>query len=566
MVSLGVVAERVLEEGIVNQMRELLLKQIEVVKSTVTERQDSWQSILYMDELADRLGSKLMVRVTFISPQGKVVGDSHVETADLARLETHARRPEVKEALQKGTGWDIRYSNTVGVDLFYLASLCGAREGSQLVIRLAVPAGGIFQAKARLKAQMGGIFLLGLAVLFLAGRSLGKKLSEWRNEVSRDNLEALWGELLSGEESPVEPGVHNIKVKLRESISTLREAKDRLEAVLHGMVEGVMLLDPKGRIQIVNSALGALLEARVDPVGRSPAEAYRLPGLQEAVEECIGDRRARLLEIKSKGATGKVLEVQVSPTPQGGAVALFRDVTEKKRLEEMRKNLIANVSHELRTPLTAIRGAVEGLMDELPEGLQQTQRFANMIHRQVLRLEKMVKDLLDLSKLEAEGRLSESKIVEAREIAREAMESVKEMAEAKGLELQSSFTSAQAHVRGNPRELEQALVNLLTNAIQFTERGRVVLRVEAVGNEVHFSVEDTGVGIPEEHLPRIFERFYRVDRDRSREKGGSGLGLSIVKHIVQNHGGRVEVQSTPGQGSIFRVILPRSGGEEDSKL
>ncbi len=552
-------AERILDHAILSQARELLSRDLEIAKAAVMEIKDSWDSFSAMDELADRLGAQLKVRVSLISVRGKVVGDSHVDRGDLEKLEDHSGRPEVREALTKGTGWAIRPSSTMGVDSLYVASLCGAEKG-EVVVRLATRAPFLSEAKGALRWASAGIFILGISLCFVMVKILSRMTGKMEEELLRKNLQEIcenWERFSLSDGRGELLWAKDLRDRIQKDAKGLRENMERLNALLDGMVEGVMLMDSKGRIELVNRALASLMRPRVDPLGKSPAEAYRLAPLQEAVEKCMGSGEPEVLELQVPSPSPKVVEVQLSPVPTGGVVGVFRDVTEKKRMEEIKRNLVANVSHELRTPLTAIRGAVEGLLDGALNDPSQAQKFALMIQRQVLRLEKMVKDLLDLSRLEGQGRPSDYVELRAGEVAWGAVESVKQMAEAKGLDLECSIVHPEAIVRGNPADLEQALVNLLDNAIRFTDRGKVTLRVDATEGEVHFSVKDTGIGIAEEHIPRIFERFYRVDKGRSREKGGSGLGLSIVKHIVENHGGRVEVESTPGQGSTFRIVLPK---------
>jgi len=555
----NVLGERIVHDAVVTQARELLSRDLETVRAAVMEMEERWDSLSTMDELADRLGAQLKLRVSLISTQGKVVGDSHVDRGDLEKLEDHSGRSEVQEALTRGSGWAIRPSSTMGVDSLYVASLCGTEKG-QMVVRLATRADFLSRARGTLRWASAGVFVFGLSLCFLMVKLLSRMAGKMQEELLRKNLEDIWE---NWEQSPLGDGkgelpwAKDLRARIRKEAKGLKENMERLNALLDGMVEGVMLLDSKGRIELVNRALASLMRPRVDPLGKSPAEAYRLAPLQEAVEKCIGSGEPEVLELQVQSPSPKVVEVQLSPVPTGGVVGVFRDVTEQRRMEEIKRNLVANVSHELRTPLTAIRGAVESLLDGALNDSSQAPKFAQMIQRQVLRLENMVKDLLDLSRLEGQGRPSEYVELTAAEVARGAVESVKQMAEAKGLDLQCSILHQDAIVRGNPGDLEQALVNLLDNAIRFTDRGKVTLRVDVTEGEVHFAVEDTGIGIAEEHIPRIFERFYRVDKGRSRERGGSGLGLSIVKHIVENHGGRVEVESTPAQGSTFRIILPR---------
>jgi two-component system phosphate regulon sensor histidine kinase PhoR len=299
----------------------------------------------------------------------------------------------------------------------------------------------------------------------------------------------------------------------------------------------------------------------VDPVGRTPTEILRNADLQEAIQRVLWGEPHLSLEIRTLGIYPKVLEVHVvglsDKERQTGAVAVFHDVTERKRLEEVRRDFVANLSHELRTPLTAIRGAVEALRGGGVDAPQHAKRFLEIMERHVVRLQGLLDDLLNLARIESREAHPKREEIRGSQLAENVLASVAELASSRGIDLVSELPEQEITIRGDRQQLEQALVNLLDNAIKYTERGgTVTLRMDREGEKVRVLVKDTGIGIAPDHLPRIFERFYRADKARSRELGGTGLGLSIVKHIVQSHGGRVEVESFPGMGSTFRIILP----------
>jgi two-component system phosphate regulon sensor histidine kinase PhoR len=564
-------------EAMVGQSSRSLMNLFPLVRELLGVREGQWGSHDSMDALADWLGQSLQVRVTLILPDGKVVGDSQVELEELPGIENHSDRSEFKDALSTGTGQAVRYSRTTGVDLLYVAQLAGTRENPVMVMRLAVPLEDLSSVERQTRWVLFGALLAGLLLSLLGAQLVARYTRKELAALSREVAQVARGEHVWGGASPRIQEVRGLARALAAlgsyvaaEIGKLEEARDRMDKLIQAMVEGVLLTDEEGRILLVNRAMSRLMDARVEPLGRTAAEAYRQAGLQEALERCMREGAPQSLEIRTSGPSSRALEVLVAPVGRAGAVAVFHDVTERRRLEEMRRDLVASVSHELRTPVAAVRGSVETLLEGALEDPLQARRFAQMIHRHVLRLQKILEDLLDLSRLESGAGMPRKHPVGLGDLAEAALEAVAELARAKGLELSKELSQGQVMVKGDPRQLEQALVNLLENAVNYTEPGgRVSLRVSLEGAEAHIAVQDTGVGIPPEHLPRIFERFYRVDKNRSRALGGTGLGLSIVKHVVQNHGGRLEVESTPGKGSIFRIILPALGpsgvGQPSSK-
>lgn len=553
-----------IREDMVSHASRHMARQVPLIKELLEARKAQWDSPKAMDPLADWLGSGLQLRLTLILPDGRVVGDSQVELGEVELLDNHADRAEVREALRFGSGSSVRYSRTLGVDLLYVAALMGSPENPGLVVRLAVPleeetATAQEGYKMILAGLILGLVLSGAAAYLVArvtGRELGDIARKARQMAQEGTQEGEFPVQVC-DVGNVERAITSLGYHMKSKIRELKDARDSMETLIEGMVEGVLLTDKEGRIVLVNKALKRLMEPRVDPLGRTAAEAFRQADLQEALERCISHGETLSLEMRTSGASAKALEVQVAPVGGTGAVAVFHDVTERKRMEEMRRDLVASVSHELRTPVAAVRASVETLLEGALEDPAQAKRFFEIIHRHVFRLQKILEDLLDLSRLESGAWGTKTEPVSLGDIAEAALEAVAELAQAKGLELSRELPKARVMVKGDPRQLEQALVNLLENAVNYTEPGgRVSLRISLERGEAHIAVQDTGVGISPEHLPRIFERFYRVDKNRSRALGGTGLGLSIVKHVAQSHGGRVDVESSPGKGSTFRIILP----------
>ncbi len=368
--------------------------------------------------------------------------------------------------------------------------------------------------------------------------------------------------------------ISEMGTQLRGKIEEISKEKDYLQTVLRGMMEGVLVVDGRGRILMVNDALRRLLSLSSDVSDKMPLEIIRNAELEGAIRKAFQDGENMALELDLNKSGEKTIEVNVvSILPSGrrmgedsegirGAIAVFHDITRLKQLEKIRQDFVANVSHELRTPLTTIKGYAETLLDgALKE--DQAFQFVQVIKRHTDRLTKIVEDLLMLSRIETKEFQLKMEAISLRDFIDDIVDFVKEPAERKKISLSRNEISSSLGARADRTYLEQVLINLLDNAIKYTpEGGKVIVSaIEKDSKEIQFSVEDNGIGIPKEDLSRIFERFYRVDKGRSKEMGGTGLGLSIVKHLVQAHGGRVWVESQPGKGSTFYFTLPKRGEE-----
>jgi len=364
--------------------------------------------------------------------------------------------------------------------------------------------------------------------------------------------------------------IGEMDVQFRNQIEEISKEKDYLQTILKGMVEGVLVVDGRGRILMVNDALRRLLSLSSDVSDKMPLEIIRNAELEGAIRKAIQDGENIALELDLNKSGEKTIEVNVvSILPSSrridedsegirGAIAVFHDITRLKQLEKIRQDFVANVSHELRTPLTTIKGYAETLLEgALKE--DQAFQFVQVIKRHTDRLTKIVEDLLMLSRIETKEFQLKMEAIPLRDFIDDVVEFVKEPAEKKKISLSRNEIPSSLAVQADRSYLEQILINLLDNAIKYTpEGGRVtVSAIERDSKDIQFSVEDNGIGIPKEDLSRIFERFYRVDKGRSKEMGGTGLGLSIVKHLVQAHGGRVWVESQPGKGSTFYFTLPK---------
>jgi two-component system phosphate regulon sensor histidine kinase PhoR len=566
-------------ELMVAQIKDSLAKDIALVSALISEGWIKEPHRRSLDALADELGHMLGMRVTFIAPDGRVLGDSQFDEKALPGMENHASRPEVRDALKSGQGWGLRRSASLGTDLLYVAGLLGTADEPQMVLRLAIPLDRVDREAAAtersiLWASLLGV-LLAVGVAYLVARRIArpvKDLSRASLRMIRD-LDTISEKVSSSilhpharfhnthEVGDLGEAIDQMAGQLRNEIQAVTLERDRLEAILTGMVEGVLVTDGEGRIVLVNQALRRMLRMDADPTGRTPLEMLRSVDLQEALKQVLGGTQHVSLEIRTLPPNPRSLEIHVvrlaGEAFRAGAVAVFHDITERKRVEEVRRDFVANVSHELRTPLAAIAGSVETLLGGAVEDPRYARQFVEMIQRHASRLRDLLEDLLDLARIESGEPPSRREEIKVEELIRAALAAVSHLAKEKEIVLLEELPDRGIALRGDRKQMEQALVNLLENAVKYTDSGgTVTVEAKREGSEIHFIVSDTGCGIPEEHLPRIFDRFYRVDKARSREMGGTGLGLSIVKHVAQAHGGRVEVESTPGRGSTFKIIVP----------
>jgi len=382
-------------------------------------------------------------------------------------------------------------------------------------------------------------------------------------EMAQGNLDRQINIFTRDEIGDLARSINDMAARLRVTIEEITEEKNRAQAILNSMADGVIALDREGRIIMMNPAVEAMLGInRAEYTGKNITEVLCSFDLHPVMQMVQDSNKPLSREINIPSPEPRIFMLRATPldgSSQGGAVVLLRDITERKRMEQMRSEFVANVSHELRTPLTSIQGFVETLLESGTEDPKMTRYFLEIIAKETRRLSKLVNELLDLSRIEERRMVHRWQRVEIDTLVDRMLTICGTRAEDKEIDFRVNLPPRLPPLYGDPDMLAQVLINLVDNAIKFTPPGgSVSLSASVEGDEVRLDVSDTGVGIPAENLPRIFERFYRVEKARSRERGGTGLGLAIVKHIVKGHGGRVEVKSTVGKGTVFSVFLPLS--------
>lgn len=556
-----------LQKEMVEESRANLSSQTHLARLLVMNDRQSGSP----QQLAAKIGTVIKSRVTLISPTGTVIGDSDVGQAQLALLENHLQRPEVQEALRNGSGSALRYSETLRTSMLYSAATYG---GSRVdgVIRLAMPLEYLTSVKKSLHGVVGGAtaatILIALLFSYILSNLTSKPLRDMAEAAARIGHGGSKARIPvhSNDEIGMLAGVLNdMSERIEDQVQRLSAEKQRLDTILRSMGEGIMVTAPDGVITLVNPAFRRLFSITGDVEGKKLVEISRHPDLLEAFND-LGtsdvDELVREISLQPDDCTlfthWVPLEVNGA---RKGVVAVFHDISDLKKAENMRRDFVANVSHELRTPVTIIKGYAETLLaGALESDPARAVRFVEIISSHSERLTSLINDILTLSSLESKEALIEFNPMDVAGTITKTCQLLQGRAVQKNIAIINETAGASLpRVMADQGRLEQVMVNLLENAIKYTpEGGTVRLFAEDSGEFVRVSVADTGIGIPFKDLPRIFERFYRVDEARTREQGGTGLGLAIVKHIVQLHGGDVSVTSEPGKGSVFSFTIKKA--------
>jgi len=521
-----------------------------------------------IQNLVLELSSQVGVRITVVDSEGNVLSDSDENPA---KMGNHKNRPEIKAALANQTGQSIRFSNTIKIDMMYVAIPIKKKDRVLGVVRLALPLTEIKEKLSNIykiiiySLLIGG--LISLALGAFVGRSFSTPLSE---------MKSLAQKIVHGDFS------HRIRIKSKDEIGQLAESlmemseqlekkikaitedKNKMEAILSSMREGVIVFDKNENILLFNSSLYQMLELRSEKhIGRPFWEIISNNEINSILKQTLKKEDSLSAQVSLLYPETMIIHIQTAPIndDQGrllGIVGVFHDITNLKKLEKARSEFIANVSHELKTPITSIIGFVETLRNGAEDDIKKRDEFLNIIQSQSQRLINLLNDILSLSRIEFREIGMNFQPVSIKEIFDNTRALYKNKIESKKQSLRVDIPSKLPRVLSDPEMIAQAFSNLIDNAIKFTpEKGQIKVTAREIDNFVQIDISDTGIGIAEKHLPRLFERFYRVDKARSREMGGTGLGLAIFKHIIQAHGGKVGVESELGKGSRFFFTLPK---------
>ena len=537
---------------------ESLESSLDFLAPTIVEQEE--RDIASLQSWVADLGRSQRLRLTIIAEDGGVVADSSRDLAGMLAMDNHADRPEVLAAYANGqVGRVTRPSATTGLSYIYVVRILQTPSGGTWAVRLARP----LQELSTLNTQL--LWTLGLAAIGAALAAAGVLL--WfRRSFLRPFAQLLEESenLAAGDTSyrvpdpPVEElavisrSLNRLADRVEEQIGEKEAERHRLQEILAGVPLGVLVTGPDGTLIYANSTLLALFGARFAD-SEKVSKFLAVPEIRAALEEAAGGDDVvevnHTLEERDLAVSARRIEAL------GGILLMIRDITEATRVERMRRDFVANLSHEIKTPLAVIRGAAETI-EEASDDREAIEHFVPVIVKQIYRLEDLLKDLLTLSRLESPETALETQSVDLGEICERATELIEPVAERAQVAVEVTIGSVPP-LDGDPKALERLVLNLLVNGVQYNSAGGTVrLRLDHTGNNIALEVEDDGCGIPEDELPRIFERFYRVDKGRGRREGGSGLGLAIVKHVAQFHGGSVEVRSYLDRGSVFRIVVP----------
>ena len=513
----------------------------------------TWTRGVDTDALADSAGAALQRRVTLIDPAGVVRGDSHFNGEELQHLENHSMRPEVVAARERGLGVGRRRSASAGDDELYVA----VRHPLGFV-RVSIGTATLrdIVSGARRDVLVAGLIAVvgTLLLAYLFSRSVTRPVVELRDvarAIAAGDLDRRPSISAPGEVGDLAVALHRMSEQLANRLHALEADDALMSAIVESINEGVVAVSGRGSVVRMNESARRFLgvESPVPfPADRLPQEPAVRAALRDAMSGTATEPREMLF-------SGRTLALTARPLPDGGAVLALLDLTTRRRLETIRRDFVANVSHELKTPLTVISGFAETLLDhDLSAG--QRQQFVGTIQTNVVRMQRIVDDLLDLARYESGGWVPNPVSVDVNAAAAEALALVQGEAARKKLDLRATIAPGAEQATADPTALRQILQNLVENAVRYTPTGSVTVFTEPKESGTVVGVRDTGIGIPREHLSRIFERFYRVDAGRSREVGGTGLGLAIVKHLAEAHGGNVRATSTVGGGTEIAVFFP----------
>jgi two-component system phosphate regulon sensor histidine kinase PhoR len=523
-----------------------------------------------IDSLCKHLGQTADTRITVIGFNGRVIGDSEYKPSE---MDNHRNRPEVVEVLEGGVGSSSRYSSTLHQNMMYVAVPLYEQGDLAGVLRTSTPVAVINHALGTIYARIavGGLVIAILAtwISWINARRITKPLTEIRQRAQRIAAGDLSGRLptLGPEEvATLSEAMNQMASQLEDRIQTILRQRKEQKAVFSSISEGVLAVDAEGLLLSINKAAAKLFEVdRKQVRGRTIREVIDNEDIRLFVGKSLSTHGELEEEIiLEEGGNIRYLQAHGRPLVDEmgdslGAVVVLNDVTRLRRLEEARRDFVANVSHELRTPVTSIKGFIETLKDGALEDPDDAVRFVDIISRQADRLDAIIEDLLSLARIERDTESHEIQLLEEplADTIRSAVVAVVPQAKAKNIKIETEV-SHDLRAWINAPLLEQAIVNLIDNSVKYSEPDTTIqVSVAEETRDLVIHVRDEGVGIPAEHLPRLFERFYRVDKGRSRAVGGTGLGLAIVKHIVIAHGGSIQVNSTVGKGTDFSIHLPK---------
>jgi len=528
------------------------------------------------EKITEQIGEMANIsncRVTLIDARGKVFADSE---KDVTQMENHSNRPEVQEARLKGSGKSVRFSSSLNIDMLYVAVTIRNGEKINGYVRLARPLHDVQKVIQKMYESILGASAIAVIVSLLIALFISYRLAEPIRAMERFTEKLRQGEPVGAillntadETKKLADNINFLVEELKDKIRIANEEKSKLMTALTSMTEGVLIINAQGLIEFVSPVLGDMLSVRYEDVfGKTLMEAFRSAELQKILTEFKRTGENITREITLDMAEVVILNVSVSAVhgyPQEDkTMIVFHDVTRLKKLEKVKEDFVANVTHEIRTPLTAIIGYLETIKNGAIVNIDETKKFVDIILNQAERLNRLVEDLLTLSHIELKELKFNFENVSINAAITNVISLVETKAKEKKITIHNNVRENFPMIRADKDKLTQIFVNILDNAVKFTpESGRITIAAKEADAYTAVSISDTGIGVPRDEIQRLGERFYRVDRSRSRDLGGTGLGLSIVKHLMIAHGGRMEIESELGRGTTVFLLFPLAKKEQN---
>ena len=560
--------DRKLEDAALADIKASLLKHAMLVADTLWANDALAGSRAGLDRTVKELGARISCRITVIARDGAVLADSEKPFDQIPSMENHSNRPEVMAALNDMTGAEIRYSSTLRIDMLYIAVPLKDSDSIRAVVRLALALDRVRYILSTTRNTILASLIFGLALALVLASVLARHFMRSVNRFIYASDKFAKGDFhhriyldSSDELGRLAQTLNDMAAHIEEKIRFIEVQNQQLRAIFQSMVEGVIVLDKEAAFVSVNPAIERMFVIdQAYAQGKTFLEVIPNNDMAEVISQVLKTNVVVSRELAIVWPVHKTLQINAVPIESAGSVTgcliVAHDVTEMRKLETVRRDFVANVSHELKTPLTSIKGFVETLREGAFDDKEHAQQFLKIIEEHTDRLNNLINDLLDLSCLESGESFLAKEPVHFSELADKVLSGFGVAIKKKSLMVKNKIPADLAAVADRAK-MEQVFTNLIDNAVKFNkDKGELVIAAQKGDRSLTVSVGDSGIGIPVRDLPRIFERFYRVDKARSRELGGTGLGLSIVKHIIELHGGTVGVESTEGIGSRFWFTLP----------
>lgn len=564
----------VLQNAYTETTREHLIENAEMV-SQIIIASDAINDEDRLQEWIRNFDHPIEMRFTIISEDGDVVADSE-NNPDT--MENHSERPEFESVLSsdKEYGETIRYSETQDINMMYIATPVVSDGETVGAIRTSLSLQIIDEAMQKLWLSL--TLILGIMLILTTGagiliaRSITKPIDSVMNVTRRlteKDYSSRVNTRVSGEIGELSSAVNTLAASLQHQMKEIQENEQQLTSIMSNMVSGVMLVNQDGKVELINSAMEKFFSQHSENVVGQPFDKVgEGVGLGELIRQVFEENKKVHDEVHSYYPEERIMDAHLAPYygqgwQQKGVIIVLHDITDIRRLEKMRSDFVANVSHELKTPVTSVKGFSETLLSGEVKDEETTRQFLTIIHDESQRLDRLIRDLLNLSKIERQEIPLNIEKINLTELIHETAITLQGSVEQKQTNLILPREDKVSILEADRDRLRQIILNLIANGINYTpEDGTIEVSLRENIYETRLVVSDNGIGIPEESLGRIFERFYRVDKARSRHSGGTGLGLAIVKHLIESHKGRIEIESTEGEGTTITVILPKTQDQE----